>query len=351
MMKMRKIRRVIAILEIAVIMFSIALEYDNRKANAQTSGLIQNPIKAAVLLYNSNDIFVSLVRQNLEEIQRQNEGKVEFEFFDGKGNQAIQNEFINEIINRKVDILLVNLIDTRSAQDVIDKLKSKNIPIIFFNREPVPIESIKSHDKAYYVGTYPSEAGTLQGKIIANFWNNNREIIDKNKDNILQYIVLKGEHNNLESIERTNSAISTIKNAGINTDELAVKVGNWNTDLARATVESMFLNFGNKIEAIISNNDAMAIGAIEAIQKYGFNKGDKSKYIAVFGIDALPQAQELIKQGAMTSTVVQDPSEMAKAIYIIGMNVFQGNPPLYNTLYQFDETGVAVRIPYKEYVG
>lgn len=348
---MRKSKKLVAILEVIVIVFVIVLESHNRKANAQTSGIRQNPIKIDVLLYNANDVFVSLVRQNLEEIQRQNEGKVEFEFFDGKGNQAIQNEFIDEIVSRKVDILLVNLVDTKSTQDVIDKLRSKNIPIIFFNREPVPIESIKSYDKSYYVGTYASEAGTLQGGIVANFWKNNREIIDRNKDNILQYIVLKGEHNNLESIERTNFAISTINNAGINTDELAVKVGNWDSDLARASVESLFLNFGNKIEAIISNNDSMAIGAIEAIQKYGFNKGDKSKYIGVFGIDALPQAQELIKQGVMTGTVIQDPSEMAKAIYTIGMNLFQGNPPLYNTQYKFDETGVAVRLPYKEYVG
>lgn len=63
------------------------------------------------------------------------------------------------------------------------------------------------------------------------------------------------------------------------------------------------LRYGDKIEAIISNNDAMAIGAIEALQKYGYNKEDKSKYIPVFGIDGIPAAKDLINKGVMTGTV------------------------------------------------
>ena len=107
---------------------------------------------------------------------------------------------------------------------------------------------------------------------------------------------------------------------------------------------------GNKIEAIISNNDAMAIGAIKSLQKYGYNLGNNSKYIPVVGIDALPEAQELIKQGLMTGTVIQDPHEHANAIYTIGMNLVTGNNSLSGTNYKFDETGITVKLPYYEYV-
>ena len=93
----------------------------------------------------------------------------------------------------------------------------------------------------------------------------------------------------------------------------------------------------------------MAIGAIKALQKYGFNKGDNSKYIPVVGVDALPEAQELIKQGAMTGTVVQDPRAHANAIYTIGMNLASGASPLNDTNYKFDETGIVVKLPYYEY--
>ena len=104
------------------------------------------------------------------------------------------------------------------------------------------------------------------------------------------------------------------------------------------------------MEAILANNDEMAIGAVEALQKYGYNLGDKKKTIIVVGIDATPEAQELIKKGFMAGSVYQDPSELAKAIYTIGMNVFEGKEPLSGTPYKFDDTKIAVRLPYGEYI-
>lgn len=115
-------------------------------------------------------------------------------------------------------------------------------------------------------------------------------------------------------------------------------------------MESMFLVNGNKIEAILSNNDAMAIGAIKALQKYGLNKGGDSKYIPIVGVDGLTEAKEFINQGIMTGTVVQEFGEQAKAIYTIGMNMISGITPLNSTNYKFDETGITVRLSPQEYV-
>ncbi|WP_419762020.1 hypothetical protein [Clostridium beijerinckii] len=80
-----------------------------------------------------------------------------------------------------------------------------------------------------------------------------------------------------------------------------------------------------------------------------FNHGNKSKYTTVVGVGRLPEANELIKQGSMTGTVIQDPSDYANAVYSIGTNIVSGQNPLNGTNYKFDETGNAVRIPYKEY--
>ena len=201
-----------------------------------------------------------------------------------------------------------------------------------------------------YIGTDAKEAGILQGKILVDAWNTNKESIDKNRDNIMQYIMLEGERNNIEAIERTKYSVLTIQQAGIKTEELALKFANWNTELARNATEALFLKYGEKIEAIIANNDSMAIGAIQALQKYGYNNGDKTKTIAVVGVDAIPEAQDLIKKGFMAGTVVQDPPAMAKAIYTVGMNLVYNKDPLDGTEYKFDETGVAIRIPYKEYI-
>jgi methyl-galactoside transport system substrate-binding protein len=90
----------------------------------------------------------------------------------------------------------------------------------------------------------------------------------------------------------------------------------------------------------------MAIGAIEALQKFGYNKGDTTNYIPVFGIDGIPTAQDLIRKGFMAGTVVEYPNDTAVALYTVGMNLVNNKPPLEDTPYKFDETGFIIRIPY-----
>ena len=146
-----------------------------------------------------------------------------------------------------------------------------------------------------------------------------------------------------------NILVLTINNAGIKTEELASIYCEWNKELAKEAIASLFLKYGDRIEVIIANNDSMAEGAIEALQIFGYNKGDKTRTIPVVGVDAIPSAQELIRKGIMKGSVLQDDHAMAETIYTMGMNLVYGKRPLEGTNYKFDETGVAVRIPYQEF--
>ncbi|NRT79752.1 galactose ABC transporter substrate-binding protein [Clostridium beijerinckii] len=342
-------KRILAILEIIFIVAAMEVSVCDARVIAGTNGLSQRAVMIDVVLYNFKDKYVSLVMENLEEIQKQNEGKVVFKFYDGKGNQSTQDEVLSNLVSDNADILMVNLVDTRATQDVINRFKSKNIPIIFFNREPVSVDALRYYGKAYYVGTNAKEAGEMQGKIIVDIWNKNRDFIDKNNNGILQYVMLEGEHGSIEARERSESSIGTINKAGIKTEQLALKAADWQRDLAKTNISSLLLQYGKNIEAIIANNDEMAIGAVEALQNNGYNLGDKNKTIVVVGIDATAEAQELIKKGFMAGSVMQDPYEMAEVSYVIGMNVFEGRDPLYGTKYKFDDTKVAIRLPYHEY--
>ena len=189
----------------------------------------------------------------------------------------------------------------------------------------------------------------MQGNLIIKEWNSNKKTMDRNGDNVLQYFMLKGPNNSTVTNARSTYSISTINDAGIKTQEILSKFCYWDEICAKDSTELLFLRYGDKIEAIISNNDAMAIGAIEALQKYGYNKEDKSKYIPVFGIDGIPAAKDLINKGVMTGTVFQDPNQTAEALYSIGMNLVANKNPLENTNYKFDETGVTIQMPYQEY--
>ena len=347
---MKIFRKILLIIIASVMMTGIVASCYQNTISINAQVIEEKPVKVAVLLYRFDDAYISLVRQSLEEIQKENEGNVQFTFYDGNNDQSIQNESLDKLLEQKdVDLFLLNLVDTKSTKEAINKIKENNTPVLLFNREPVDIEAVKSYKKAYFLGTDAEEAGILQGKILINAWNSNKQIIDKNKDNIMQYIMLMGESDNLEAIERTKHSVSTINSAGIKTQELALKVCNWNEEEGKNATKALLLQFGNKVEVIISNNDSMAIGAISALQEQGYNKGDKTKTIPVVGIDAIPEAQELIKQGIMTGSVLQDPSAMAKALYTVGMNLVYNKNPLDGTEYKFDYTGVAIRLPYEEY--
>lgn len=324
----------------------------NVYANINLSTNSRNITNIGVSIFNFNDPYLALVKQSLEDIEKKNANSIHFTFLDGKDNQSIQNETIDNLLNKNYDLLLLNLVDLteNTVNDVINKVISKNKPVVLFNTEPVTIPSIlKAYDKVVIVSTNVKQSGTLQGKILVNEWNKNKSSIDKNNNNILEYIMLQGKSSSSSAIERTKYSISTINDAGIKTKQLASEVCNWNQDCAKISTQNLFLRFGDKIEAIIANNDAMAIGAIKALQEYGYNTGDKSKYIPVVGIDAIPEAKELVNKGIMTGTVFQDPTELAQAIYTVGMNLVNNKPPLEGTNYSFNASGITIDMPYYEY--
>lgn len=298
-----------------------------------------------VCFYKYDDTYISTVRQALE---KEAEGKVKLLLNDGKGDQGTQNDQIDLLIEKNVDALLVNIVDIGAAQTIVDKAKSADVPIIFFNREPAE-EVLKSYSKARFVGTNAKDAGIIQGQIIADTWKS--DDYDKNNDGILQYVMLKGEPDNPEAVARTEWSIKTVNESGIKTQQLGLQVCNWDTELASRATEAWISKFGDEIEFVVANNDGMAQGAIAALQAAGYNKGDKEKFVSVVGVDATDAAKDLISKGYMTGTVLQDGQAMAMALYTIGVNAASGFDFIDGTDFEYDTTGVSVRIPYQAYNG
>ena len=311
-----------------------------------------NPLKVGVVFYTFDDPFVTKLTRSLKNIEEKNQGKVRFNFYDSKNNQDIQNKTINTLLESgNSDLLILSLVDLKNdPKEVINKVKEKNIPVIFASKRQIKIDTntIKSYDKAYYIVPDSEQAGILQGKILVDLWNKNKNTIDTNKDNIMQYFMLQGNLSDIETIDRTKYSIMAIEEAGIKVDKLASKVCNWNEDMARDATDAVLTQYGDKIEAIIANNDAMAIGAIKALQKYGYNRGSRIKTIPVVGVDAIPEAQDFIKKGFMAETIVQDPDVMAEALYEVGMHLVN-NTPFNISKYKMDEAKRIVELPFCEY--
>lgn len=300
-----------------------------------------------VSFYQYADTYISSVRQALESVAN-DDGTVQLELNDAQGDQATQNDQLDVLIQQGVGALAINIVDVGAVQTVLDKAEAENLPVIFFNREPDQ-DILKGYDMARFVGTTPEEAGILQGKMAAEMWEANPEW-DKNGDGVINYVMLTGDAENPEAIARTQFSVSTLNDLGFETTEIGQQVANWDADQAYTAMSAWISREGDNIEMVLANNDSMASGAISALQSAGYNNGEDA-YIPVFGVDATDEAKQLIADGYMSGTIMQDGQAMAEAIYALGRNALSGKDFLDGTDYEYDDTGISLRIPYQAYTG
>lgn len=239
--------------------------------------------------------------------------------------------------------LAINLVDPQAAQTIIDKAKAKDIPVIFFNKQP-SAEAMASYDKTWYVGTKPEESGDMQGKIVVDTWKADAAL-DKNGDGIIQYVLLKGEPGHPDAEARTSHVTLYITNNGLKVEKLEEQTAMWDTAKAKDIVDAWIQKHGDKIEYIFCNNDAMALGALQSIQALGYNKGDPAKFIPIVGVDAIPDMLNEIKKGTVVGSVLNDPVGQAQALVDLTLNAAAGKDPLDGNTWTLDEFK-AVRVPY-----
>lgn len=345
---MKKIYRLLSFF-LVFILISVILTGSNKLSASSNNTTYRKPINAAVFLLDFNDDFVAEIAAKLANIQITNPDKIKFTYYDGKSNQNIQNQDINKALNEDVDLILLNIVDRTASQTVINKIKEYNVPVILFNREPLTPVPIQSYSRALYIGTDGREAGNLQAEMIVNTWNTSKEFIDKNNNNVLQYVMLEGELSSSEAVLRTKYSVYGIESSGITTQQIALRVCDWLEQPAYEFIKALFQKYGDQIELIISNDDTMAIGAIKALQEYGYNTGNKSRLIPVVGVDVTPEAKELIDKELMLGSVFQDAGAYAEALYTCGINMVAGKSPIAGTNYKFDATLVAIRLPTTKY--
>lgn len=341
-------KKFFAMLMASVMMLSLAACGGGTEPAAPAEGDAAELPTVGVLIYKYDDTYISTVRNAL---QTALEGKAEVIMQDGKGDQAAQNDQLDVLIEKGVDVLCVNMVDAKAASGVVEKAKTAGIPTVFFNREP-DTDVIQSFDKACFVGTNAADAGKMQGDIIKTLFDAN-PAYDLNGDGKVQYVMFQGEPDNPEAIARTQYSVEQAVANGVQMEQVGqTQVCNWDTETAQKAMEAMLAANEGKIELVIANNDGMAIGCIAALSNIGYNTGAAdAKFIPVVGVDATDAAKEAIAQGTMSATVLQDGEAMGNAVAAVAMNLATGADFLAGTSYAFDESGVAVRIPYAPYTG
>lgn len=299
-------------------------------------------------IYSASDNFNSYIGKA---ITNACDGIFKTNIEDGQNDQSTQNNQVDTMLAKGASVVAVSVCDVTAAPTLIQKCKDAgNVPIIFFNKEITDYDVINSYENAYQVTSTGGDYGaSIQAQMVIDYWKEHPEM-DKNGDGKLQLVYLMGDPGHTASQPRCDYLKSTIEDAGIEIDLLAEDTGMWVTATAKEKMDAWVSKYGDEIECCVAGNDAMALGALSAVEAAGFNTDgeESSKYIPIYGIDALPEILSKIESGEITGSVLQDAKTQGQTIVKMSENLTSGKDAVDGIEgVETEEEAKAVRVPYQ----
>ena len=313
----KKKRRVVVLLSATIGSAVLVLSGCSGKSD-QT----EKTLRVGVITYTQDDPFINGLTDELKvqlKAMENKERRIIVSTKSGNDDQQEQNEKVEEMIDAGCDVLCINLVDRTAPSRIIRMARNEDIPVIFFNREPVR-EDLMQWEKLYYVGCDAEQSGIMQGEIAAEYINSHSEV-DKNKDGKIQYVLLEGEAGHQDAISRTEYSVKTLMKKDVILEKLSYQLADWNRGQAENRMNRLISQYGKEIELVISNNDEMALGAVEAYRTVGYARED---WPVIFGIDGLEEALEAVKAGEMQGSILNDRVDQAKEMAKMAVELFEG---------------------------
>jgi inositol transport system substrate-binding protein len=226
---------------------------------------------------------------------------------DAKDDVSKQLSQVQNFIANGVDAIIVNPVDTSATAAITRAATDAGIPLVYVNREPGDVE--KLGPKAAFVGSNEVESGTLEAKEICKLLGG--------KGNIL---VIEGQLSNQAAVQRTkdiHEVIATPDCSGIKI--IAEQTAEWDRTKGQNLMTN-WLSKGMQFDAVVSNNDEMVIGAIQAMKSAGVD----TKKAVVGGVDATQDALASMKAGDLKVTVFQDAAGQGKGAVDTALKLAKG---------------------------
>lgn len=303
---------------VLLFLVSVLLAGCGDKQGTQTTTL-----RVGVVLYTQDDPYINALtdclKQDFESMESGNL-KIIMTVRDGEGDQSRQDDVVEEMIDAGCDVLCVDLVDRTAPSQIIEMAKNEDIPVIFFNREPVR-EDLMQWEKLYYIGADAQQSGEMQGEIAADVIRANPEV-DRNQDGKIQYVLLEGEAGHQDAIIRTDCSVQTLLEQGIELEKLGYQFADWNRAQAENKMTQFIQQYGDDIELVLSNNDEMALGAVAAYDNLNY-AADRRPII--FGIDGLQEVLTAVQEGLIQGTVYQDKEGQALQMSKLAVDLYKGN--------------------------
>lgn len=242
---------------------------------------------------------------------------------DAQNDAQKQIQFVETAKNGGDVAVIVNPVDSDAAQSVVDA--AGGMPLVFVNRPPTDLNVLSAENVAF-VGSNEDTSGYFQGEYLAEYFK------AEGKTEI-KYILLQGILGQVSQIKRCAGVLQALEDAGIKATPVVELAAEY--DRAKAIDKiSPVLTSGQEFDCIISNNDAMACGAIEACQSAGIEID-----FPIVGIDCTKDGAAAVQAGTLAMTVFQDPEGQGIGAVKACTNLIAGNPINEGTDYELDSAG------------
>lgn len=240
-------------------------------------------IRIGVSISNFNDTFLTYMKDGMDKYAKSLGSDVEVTYVDAKEDTATQLAQVENFIAQKMNAIVVVPVNTEATTPITEACMKAKVPLVYVNRLPANLP-----DKVVFVGSNSIDAGIFQMEYLAKKMGG--------KGNV---VIMMGKLDNEAAIKRTEG----VKQVAAKYPDIKIikeQTANWNRDEGMALMEN-WLASGDQIDAVASNNDDMALGALRAIEAAG-----KLGKILVGGVDATPDALAEMAQGKLDVTVFQD---------------------------------------------
>ena len=245
-------------------------------------------LKIGVSMSAFDDTFLTYLREDMDKQAKsypKGDG-VQLQFEDARADVVKQLSQVENFISQKVDAIIVNPVDTASTARISKSAIEAGIPLVYVNRRPDQKDLPKG---VAAVTSDDEEAGKLQMQYVADKLGGKGKIV-----------ILLGDLANNSTTNRTKG----IKAVLANYPDIKIEqeqTGIWLRDKGMTLVND-WLTQGREFNAVLANNDEMAIGAAMALKSAGTKPGS----VLIAGVDGTPDGLNAITKGEMTVSVFQD---------------------------------------------
>lgn len=230
-------------------------------------------------------------------------------------------QYVETAKNSGNDAVVVLPIDSETIPQIVES--AGDMKVVIVNRAPADM-SVFTGDLAY-VGSDEHEAGTFQGEYVA-------KLLKEKGETVAKPIFLLGTVGAENTTARTESAKEALKAAGLEVEVVNELGAKWERSEALTMIQPLLTT--SDYNCIIANNDAMALGAVEALSASGIDL----KSIPVVGIDATVDGLQGVSEGNLAMTVYQDAVGQGSGSVAAAVNMLEGNENMAEgTEYTVDE--------------